>query len=156
MVTLIETNRALLEVIATKLATNHDSVNAYVRRTLLCQLMDKEELAELVESTLQNLVDDCLIETSDSAFEATTLGRAIVASSLTPEDGLFVHEELRKALKAFVMDGDMHALYSFTPVQAAQADINWQIFRREVESFDDSNLRALDLVGLKLSVINKM
>ena len=138
------------------MATSPDSVNDYMKKTLLYHLVGQEELGELVKSTLQDLVDDGLINKNGSVFDASTLGQAVVASSLTPEDGLFVHGELRKALKAFVMDGEMHVLYSFTPVQAAQANINWQIFRKEVESFDESNLRALDFVGLKPSVINKM
>jgi hypothetical protein len=45
------------------------------------------------------------------------------------------------------MDSEMHVLYSFTPVQVAQANINWQIFRKEVESFDETDLRASDFCG---------
>jgi DNA polymerase theta len=67
-----------------------------------------------------------------------------------------VHKELRKALEAFVMDGEMHVLYSFTPIQAVQGNVNWQMFRNEVETFDESNLRALSLIGLKPAVINRM
>ena len=54
------------------------------------------------------------------------------------------------------MDGKMHVLYSFTPVQAAHGIINWQIFRKEVECLDESNLRVLEFVGLKPHIINKM
>ena len=89
-------------------------------------------------------------------YSATPLGQAVVASALNPEDGLFVHRELRKALGAFVMDGEMHVLYSFTPVQAAHGNINWQVFRKEVECLDESNLRVLEFVGLKPHIINKM
>ena len=89
-------------------------------------------------------------------MQATLLGQAIVASSLTPEDGLFVHRELRKALQAFVMDGEMHVLYLFTPVQAAQGSIDWQKFLKEVEKLDESNHRALAFVGLKMSELNRM
>jgi len=67
-----------------------------------------------------------------------------------------VHRELQKALRAFVMDGEMHVLYSFTPVQTSHENINWQIFRKEVESLDESNLRVLEFMGLKPLIINKM
>ena len=61
----------------------------------------------MVATTLKELNDDGLISMHDSILEATLLGQAIVASSLTPEDGMFVHKELKKALQAFVMDGDV-------------------------------------------------
>jgi replicative superfamily II helicase len=155
--TLIGTGRALLEVISTKLATSSDSIDDYIRRTLLFYSIDRNELAEMVQSTMQELKETGLVEESNrSDYSATFLGQAVVASSLGPEDGLFVHRELRKALQAFVMDGEMHVLYSFTPVQAAYGNINWQIFRKEVERLDESNMRALEFVGLKPLVINKM
>lgn len=149
--------RALLEVIATKLATSDESIDDYMKKTLLYHSMDHEELVKMVKSTMQDLEETQLLHrTNDADFEATLLGEAIVASSLTPEDGLFIHRELRKALQAFVMDGEMHVLYSFTPVQAAQTNINWQIFRKEMDGFDESNLRAMEFVGLKPSIVNKM
>lgn len=150
-------DRALLEVIATKLATSNDSIDDYIRKTLLYYSIDYCELAEMVISTLQELKEDDLIsQSNETEYAATLLGQAVVASSLTPEDGLFVHTELRKALQAFVMEGEMHVLYSFTPVQATNGNINWQTFRKEVDRLDGSNLRVLDFVGLKPLIINKM
>jgi hypothetical protein len=147
----------LLEVISTKLATSRVSIDDYTRKTLLFYSIDRNELANMVLSTMQDLKETGLIEEIDELdYSATLLGQAVVASSLAPEDGLFVHRELRKALQAFVMDGEMHVLYSFTPVQAAHGNINWQIFRKEVERLDESNMRVLDFVGLKPLVINKM
>lgn len=150
-------NRVLLEVIVTKLAKSDESVDDYMRNTLLYHTMDHDRLTDMVKSTVEDLQKDQLIhQANDDEFTATLLGQAIVASSLTPEDGLFIHRELLKALQAFVMDGEMHVLYSFTPVQAAQSNINWQIFRKEVDGFDESNLRAMSFVGLKPTMINKM
>ena len=124
---------------------------------MLFYSIDRNELSDMVLSTMQDLKENGLIEEVDGLdYSATLLGQAVVASSLAPEDGLFVHRELRRALQAFVMDGEMHVLYSFTPVQAAHGNINWQIFRKEVESLDESNMRVLDFVGLKPLVINKM
>jgi DNA polymerase theta len=149
--------RALLEVIATKLATSVESVDDYMKKTLLYHIVDPAELTRMVESALDDLEQTELIKKdSDDDFQATLLGQAIVASSLTPEDGLFIHRELQKALQAFVMDGEMHVLYSFTPVQAAQGPVDWQKFLKEVEKFDESNQRALGFVGLKMSELNRM
>ncbi|KAI9642193.1 hypothetical protein NHQ30_008995 [Ciborinia camelliae] len=149
--------RALLEVIATKLATSKDSVDDYVKKTLLYHTIDQEEIISMVEMTLKDLLENKLVEqTQLCSYEATRLGQAVVASSLAPEDGLFVHKELRKSLEAFVLDCEMHVLYTFTPVQAMQGNINWQVFRKEVDMLDESNMRVLGFVGLKPLIINKM
>lgn len=111
----------------------------------------------MTKATLEELKKtELIIEDDVSGLTATLVGEAIVASSLTPEDGIFVHKELRKSLQAFVLDAEMHILYTFTPIQSTSGPINWRIFRKEVESFDESNLRALGFIGLKPQVINKM
>lgn len=148
--------RALLEIMAIKLATSQESTEDYVKNTLLYHSIDHDELTVMVKSTVDELVDSELITVGpDNECSATLLGQAVVASSLTPEDGLFVHRELRRALQAFVMDGEMHVLYLFTPVQA-QTNINWKIFSNEVERLDESNLRVLKFVGLKPLAIIKL
>jgi hypothetical protein len=150
-------NRALLEVMATKLATNGESLNDYIKNTLLYRSMDHNELTEMVRTAVDELEKSELVDKgSGTECYATLLGQAIVASSLTPEDGLFVYRELRRALQAFVMDGEMHVLYLFTPVQGAQTNINWQIYGNEVERLDESNLRVLSFVGLKPLTIIKL
>ncbi|RDW85015.1 putative DNA-directed dna polymerase protein [Coleophoma cylindrospora] len=149
--------RALLEVIATRLATSAGSVDDYIKKTLLYHSIHGDELSDMVKSTLKELSADGLI-TNDcgSEFEATTLGLAVTASSLGPEDGLFVNRELKKALRAFVMDGDLHVLYTFTPVQVTQSKVDWQVFRKEMDHLDESSLRVMSFVGVKPSLVNKM
>lgn len=118
--------------------------------------MDRDELDNLVKSTLVELTSKGpLAVDSSPTFEATILGQAIVAASLTPEDGNFIHKELNKAVQVFVLDGETHVLYMLTPVQSPQADINWQIFRKEMDSLDESGLRVLSFVGIKPTFVNK-
>ena len=94
--------RALLEAIATKLATSVESVDDYIKKPLLYHTMDHAELVKMVESTLKDLEQTELINKDNGNFQATLLGQAIVAPSFTPEDGLFVHRELRKIGRAHV------------------------------------------------------
>ncbi|KAI9773041.1 MAG: hypothetical protein M1835_006207 [Candelina submexicana] len=150
--------RAILEVIATRLATTPGSLDEYVKRTLLWHSTDHDDLKQLVKSTIQDLLARSLITIDAiSCFEATTLGQAIVASSLTPEDGLFVYDEFKRALRAFVMDGEMHIFYMFTPVHSSGlGEINWQIFRDQINELDESGLRVLDFVGIKPSAVNRL
>jgi len=131
-------------------------VDLYVQKTLLFLTSEPNTLQSLVDTTIEKLLDKQLITVSNSGeYDPTILGQAIVASSLTPEDGIFVHSELRKALQAFVMDGDMHVLYNFTPVHV-QNDVNWQVFQNEMEGLDESGLRAMTFVGIKPTMINKL
>ena len=151
-------NRALLEIITIRLATHMATVQEYVQNTLLYHTMDRGSLDTMVATTLEELIASNLISLDDmGSYEATLLSQATVAAYLAPEDGLFLHDELQRALKAFVMDGDMHIFYTFTPLyNPGSADINWPVFRREMESLDESGLRVLDFVGVNPGMINRM
>ena len=120
--------------------------------------MDQKDLSDFVDSTIDDLITSQLITADDAGcYEATRLGQAIVASSLTPEDGLFLYGELQRALQAFVMDGDMHIFYTFTPIHSSSSlDIDWSIFRREMENLDESGLRVLRFVGINPAFVNNM
>ncbi|TPX14216.1 uncharacterized protein E0L32_000610 [Thyridium curvatum] len=150
--------RAVLEIIAIRLATSHESLNDYIIKTLLYQTADRSELRTMIAESLDELQRLGFITRDEDAatFQATQLGHAIVASALDPEDGVFIHKELRRALKAFVMDGELHVLYTFTPVNDTSVNINWRIFWNEMENLDESGLRVLSFVGLKPSVISRM
>lgn len=150
-------NRALLEVIAIRMATSQDAVDDFAARTLLSHSGDLESVKDCVESSLQNLVALKFVTVdAEGSYTATQLGKAIVASALDPADGVFIHNELQRALRAFVMDGDMHILYTFTPVSDQGTPVNWQRFRSETEMLDDSGQRVVDVLGLKRSVINRL
>ncbi|KAJ6123005.1 Helicase C-terminal [Penicillium capsulatum] len=150
--------RALLEAIATGLVSGCDAIKEYVRCTLLYRTVDKKLAYSIMNSALQELVEEELLLSKDDEFyEATLLGHAVVTSAFAPEDGLFVHEELKRALQAFVMDGDMHIFYMFTPLQVAtNTPIDWPIFRDQLDRLDESGLRALQFVGVQPGFVNTM
>lgn len=149
--------RALLEAIAVRLATSRDSLDDFVRKTLLYQSTDIVKVNETVQVSLSELQARGFISIDHfSNFEATQLGKAIVSSSLDPDDGVFIHNELKRALQAFVLDGEMHILYTFTPVQEMSVNINWKVYANEMENLDESGLRVLSFLGLKPTEINRM
>ncbi|KAL4779295.1 hypothetical protein BJX76DRAFT_93935 [Aspergillus varians] len=150
--------RALLEAIATGLVSGLEAIKEYVRCTLLYRTVDKKLSYSIMNSALQELAEEELIRMNDDeSYVATQLGQAVVSSAFAPEDGLFVHEELKRALQAFVMDGDMHIFYMFTPLQvAAQTQIDWIIFRDLLDGLDESGLRALQFVGVHPGFVNSM
>ncbi|KAL8717169.1 MAG: hypothetical protein Q9225_005560 [Loekoesia sp. 1 TL-2023] len=150
--------RALLEVITVRLATHITAIDEYIQRTLLYHTMERARLKDWVESTIDELQEAGQISIDcTGAHEATALSRATVGSCMTPEDGVFVYDELRRALRAFVMDGEMHVFYMFTPVNTSGfGDINWRIFRNEIERLDESGMRVLEFVGISPAFVNKM
>ncbi|KAI1610563.1 DNA polymerase theta subunit [Exophiala viscosa] len=151
--------RALLEIVAIRMASSRSAVDQYVQSSLLWHTMDRQIVFEMVEDSLRDLLANELIQTTafENCLEPTKLGMAVVASGLSPEDGVFVHSELRRALESFVMDGDMHIFYLFTPVQTAGlGEISWLTFRNQVDSLDESGLRALQLVGVNPAFVNRL
>ncbi|KAL8714891.1 MAG: hypothetical protein Q9220_001404 [cf. Caloplaca sp. 1 TL-2023] len=135
-----------------------NAIDEYVQRTLLRHTMDGAQLKVWVEDTISELQNaGQIIVDSNGSYEATPLSRATVGSCMTPEDGVFVHDELQRALRAFVMDGEMHVFYMFTPISIwGLGDINWRIFRREIERLDESGMRVLEFVGVKPAFVNRM
>lgn len=134
------------------------AIQEYTQKTLLFHTMDHVVLDDMVAATLKELIALGLITVDQfGSYEATHLSQATVASYLTPEDGIFIYGELRRALRAFVMDGEMHIFYTFTPVYiTGLADVNWPIFRREMWNLDESGLRVLEFVGINPGLINRM
>ncbi|KAL3481207.1 hypothetical protein BJX99DRAFT_243835 [Aspergillus californicus] len=150
--------RALLEAIATGLVSGREAIKEYVECTLLYRTVDKKLSYNIMNSALRELADEkLLLSNDDESYVATRLGQAVVSSAFAPEDGLFVHEELKRALRAFVMDGDMHIFYMFTPLQvAATTQIDWPIFRDLLDELDESGIRALQFVGVQPGFVNFM
>ncbi|KAM3475734.1 hypothetical protein MY5147_003573 [Beauveria neobassiana] len=148
--------RAVLEVIAVRLATSYDSIRFYFAKSLLALTQDLARVDDDLMASLKDLEGLELIESDAFGnYAPTQLGRAIVASAIDPDDGIFVHRELVKALRAFVMDGELHILYVFTPVQDLGVTVNWQVFRNELQLLDDSGLRVLRFLGIKPTAILK-
>ncbi|KAI2614540.1 P-loop containing nucleoside triphosphate hydrolase protein [Hypoxylon fragiforme] len=149
--------RALLEVIAIRLANSRDTVDDYMHKTMLNHSTTPDIIESHVESSLLDLTKMGFIQCDESgSYSATQLGRAVVSSSLEPEDGSFIHREMQRALRAFVMDGEMHILYTFTPVHEMSVTVNWQVFRSEMDRLDESGLRVMTFLGLKPTQVNKM
>jgi replicative superfamily II helicase len=151
--------RALLEIVSIRMASSRTAIDGYVHASLLWFTMDHQMVHAMLEKALEILLADGLIQTGEfeGTFEPTKLGIAIVASGLGPEDGIFVHADLKRALESFVMDGEMHIFYLFTPVQTTGlAEISWLNFRNRLDDLDDSGMRAMRLIGVNPAFVNRL
>ncbi|KAK0632277.1 P-loop containing nucleoside triphosphate hydrolase protein [Immersiella caudata] len=152
------TQRALLEIIAIRLATSREALDGYASKTMLAYTAEAVAIQKTLEESLQELQKIGFVEVDRFGnYQATKLGNAIVASSLDPEDGIFIYNEWHKALQAFVLDGEMHVLYNFTPVHdLGGISVNWRVFWNEMQQLDESGLRVLRFLGLSPVFVNKM
>lgn len=150
-------SRALLEVISTRLATSDESLDDYIECTLLYHTTaDKNSIAKWKHSALDNLMRHQMIKTDNTGnFEANRIGIATVASGFGVKDGIFIHEELSKALKSFNLESEMHIIYLFTPSYSL-GDVKWTVLRKEIEFMDDSDMRTGLIVGLNPGLVNRM
>ncbi len=84
-------------------------------------------------------------------YVATQLGLACLASSLSPDEGLKVFEELQKARKCFVLENELHIIYQVVPIYAAVGwpNLDWMNFLTLWESLSPDMKRVGELVGVE-------
>jgi replicative superfamily II helicase len=154
--------RALLEIISTSLATSPYSIEDYFKSTLLHHTHPvPSSLPELLNSSLASLQSSGLIEDAGCGYwVATKMGTATVRAGFAPDDGVFMYDELSRALQQFNLETDMHIVYEFTPIHGTGAQhglkIDWKLMRDEIERLDEPSLRAATFVGVDPAYIHKM
>lgn len=151
--------RAMLEILGIRMVSSRDALDQYIHSSLLWHTIDHDQVNQMVETAIEELMDQRLIQRAEfeHCLEPTKLGTAVVASGLSPEDGIFVHSELSRALESLVLDGDLHILYLFTPVQTSGlSGISWLTFRNQLESLEESGLRAVRLIGVNPAFVNRL
>jgi hypothetical protein len=141
------------------MASSKHSVNDHVQASLLWQSLHHTEVEVMVRRALDDLLVDGLIQETawEDCYEPAKLGLVVVAFALSPEDGVFIHSELSRNLESFVMVGEMHIFYLFTPVQTSGlAHVSWPVFRAQLESLTDSGMRAIRLAGVNPAFVNRL
>jgi len=71
----------------------------------------------LLESGLVEIITEGFTQ-SGGGLKPTTLGKAIVASALSIDEGLFVQRELRRSMRAFVLDDELVFPFQNEVIQA--------------------------------------
>ena len=131
---LVVMKRALLEIVASGVASTKEEVQLYAACTLYyAELAISGEisgdgattLTRHLNATLTFLLQNDFISTrvksapsipGDSAADIeelypTQLGAAAIASALSPDEALVVFRELRKARRNFVLENELHTIY---------------------------------------------
>lgn len=70
-------------------------------------------MSDLLYFMLSQLLTDFMVidGISTEVFIPTQLGSAVVASGLSPDEGLVVFGELQKARRCFVLENELHTVY---------------------------------------------
>jgi replicative superfamily II helicase len=121
--------RVLLEAISANLATSQTAIEMYATWTLFFRQTGYKLLVTVVDcrdvdATLETLrrATTCLLENglveaivdgftqAGGALKPTTLGKAIVTSALSVDEGLFVHRELDRSMRSFILDDELVSL----------------------------------------------
>ncbi|KAH8328757.1 hypothetical protein KR074_005265 [Drosophila pseudoananassae] len=165
--------RALLEVISSGVATTRQELDLFVNCTLLSAQKaikraenpeaDKEQDSNYINDALEFLIEYEFIrlqtdEVADtSAYVATRLGAACLASSMPPTDGLLLFAELQKSRRCFVLESELHAVYLVTPYTVCYQlqDLDWLIYLDMWEKLNPAMKRVGELVGVKESFLVK-
>ena len=73
-----------------------------------------------LKSAANFLIENGLVEPITEGFSqaggglrATVLGKAIASSALSIEEGLFVHRELERSVRSFILDDELVFAYFF-------------------------------------------
>ncbi|XP_034941066.1 DNA polymerase theta [Chelonus insularis] len=147
--------RALLEAVASEVAYTLEDIVAYMKCTLLNFSNNSNVIEEITNQAITFLVENELLllqksQENMNRWVATQLGKACLAASVPPADGLFLFEELQKARKCFVLDTELHVIYLVTPFNSASqiGQIDWYVYLDIWKNISDSEQRVGHLVGV--------
>lgn len=152
--------RAILEMIASNIASTRDHLELYSKCTLLfTQNKVTPSQNFLLDNTLKELENYELvriqIDDAETRYVATALGKACLSSSMAPNDGLSLFCELQKARQCLVLETDLHLIYLVTPysVSSQWGEIDWLHLLTLWESLTRAMKRVGELVGVQESFI---
>nr|XP_044250030.1 DNA polymerase theta [Drosophila takahashii] len=164
--------RALLEVISSGVATTKQDIDCFVNCTLLSaqkaleakdQPPEEDSDSHYINDALDFLVEYEFVrlqtdeEAETTAYVATRLGAACLASSMPPTDGLILFAELQKSRRCFVLESELHAVYLVTPYSVCYQlqDLDWLIYLDMWEKLNPAMKKVGELVGVKEAFLVK-
>ncbi|KAJ3222158.1 hypothetical protein HK099_002624 [Clydaea vesicula] len=167
--------RALLEVIVNGIVSTSLDVKQYIESTLLFSQQGSHDavVTATVNSATEFLVKGEFINVeiickpdenifspkktkssnliqkpgSLQKFSPTKLGYAAVSSALSPEESLIVFEELKKALRNFVLEDELHIIYQVTPTFLNLVP-NWNLYLRVFNHLNEVQRNIAETVGI--------
>ncbi|KAK9874987.1 hypothetical protein WA026_005802 [Henosepilachna vigintioctopunctata] len=153
--------RAILEIIASGVASSPDDLHTFEKSTLMYVqkpngLEEISPVTQVVEF-LKNFHFIRLQTLDDGTckFIPTALGKACLTSSLPPGEGLELFTELEKARQCFVLESELHIIYLVTPYSVCYqwSNMDWMFYLDLWEKLPISMKKVGELVGVRESMI---
>jgi DNA polymerase theta len=149
--------RAILEIIANGTANSYEDVAQYIACTFLASMSSEVVTKPIIDEIIDYLVEYKLIhsltntESQEKKISPTQLGKAVLASGISPEEGLFIMDELNKANKRMCLSNDLHLLYEVTPTYLSEQmeTIDWKHFLDIWIKLDEDMKEVGKLVGIR-------
>ncbi|XP_076358965.1 DNA polymerase theta-like [Tachypleus tridentatus] len=156
--------RAILEVVASGVTTTLEEVARYASCTLLAASLQKEKKEQAGTENAITACIDYLMENefiicqtnseqdhNKTSYIPSQLGKAVLSSALSPDEGLNVLKELEKARRCFVLENELHLIYQVTPPYLAEQmdNIDWFHFLSMWENLSEDMHRVGELVGVE-------
>ena len=154
--------RALLETIVSGIATKKAEITSYMNCFLKIKSSEDKNISEryLKWLNVNQFID--FVKEDEESYKPSQLGYAVVASAMSPDEGLIIFSELQKALQCFVLENELHVIYQITPMNIcdywtnSSSSIDWNLYYTLIQNFSPDIKRVCDLVGVRQSFILKM
>eukprot|EP00798_Chlamydomonas_sp_ICE-L_P002967 gene2967-12975_t len=127
--------RAMLEVVASGAVCSPMDVQRYIQCTLLAATSDFQGVVASATKT-----------------SLRCLGKATLASGMTPEDALLVKHDLSTARDGFVMATDLHLTFLITPVNE-ELLIDWHRYHDIFQRLGPSDLKVAESMGVRAKYV---
>uniref|UniRef100_T1IU43 DNA polymerase theta n=1 Tax=Strigamia maritima TaxID=126957 RepID=T1IU43_STRMM len=91
-------------------------------------------------------------------YVASSLGNAVMASSMPPDDGLIIFRELDRARKNFVLENELHIIYQVTPIHLADQweKLSWSEYLNFWYNLPSDQQKVGELVGVEERFLVRM
>ncbi|CAG9838530.1 unnamed protein product [Diabrotica balteata] len=153
--------RAILEVIASGVASTPEDIQLFTESTLLAvEDEGTQELSNPIDEAVDFLQRNEFVrlqqeEDGGQRYVASSLGKACLSSSMSPDDGLSLFIELEKARQCIVLETELHLIYLVTPYSACYSweNIDWMLYLTIWEKLPANMKKVGELVGIRESYI---
>jgi DNA polymerase theta len=150
--------RAILEVIASRIVKSPDDLAAYIQKTLLYHhsSLTREKAMKSALDIIQFLILNDFMDFKDGEYIPFRLANATLASSLSPEEALFVSREIKRDIGKFCLLDDFHVIYHCTPAYFNQINHKWERMRDLFGVLEGSYLSVAQNINISVGYLHKL
>lgn len=144
-------NRLVLEAVVSQLCTTREQLLLFLNSTLLA-LQFHKDMTILLATSLEFLLQNDILTLEDAKYRSTHLGRSILATGLSPEEGLSAFLDMRSALRSLHLHNDLHLIYLGAPITSC-IRVNWEVYMRALNLLAPQDQAMLQSLGVSQELV---